>query len=289
MVSLFDRIVVVDWSANSTPKRGRDSIWVADVATSSGDMRTTNSPTRHEAAELLERVMCVAEERVLVGVDFSLGFPRGTAAAFGLAGPAWTAIWAALAARVSDDSRNRNNRFEVASDLNGIAGPGPGPFWGCPPSKATVHLTPTKVPSDPLPRWRSVETRLRSGGKRPFSSWQLTGAGAVGSQSLLGIAILERLLTEVRRARRSVDVWPFTTGFSIPTADVVLVEVWPTLADLGDALHDAADSRVRDRVQVETLARQLASQDLGPLFCPDIENEDRLTIVDEEGWILGVT
>ena len=26
---MFDRFAVVDWSANSTPKRGRDSIWIA--------------------------------------------------------------------------------------------------------------------------------------------------------------------------------------------------------------------------------------------------------------------
>ena len=42
-------------------------------------------------------------------------------------------------------------------------------------------------------RFRAAEEVLRSQGRRPFSSWQLFGAGAVGSQSLLGIPMLDRL------------------------------------------------------------------------------------------------
>ena len=32
-MSTFDRFVFVDWSANSTPKTGKDSIWVAEAST----------------------------------------------------------------------------------------------------------------------------------------------------------------------------------------------------------------------------------------------------------------
>ena len=285
----FDRIVTVDWSANAAPKRGKDSIWAAEAVVATGDVRSANLRTRHAASELLVHATCTPGERVLVGVDFSLGFPQGTAAALGLAAPAWTAMWAELSARVSDDARNLNNRFSVASDLNAMIGPGPGPFWGCPPSKATDHLTPTKVTCDPLPQWRTVETVLRSRGWRPFSSWQLTGAGAVGSQSLLGIAAMDRLVAAVRSTGRSVDVWPFTTGFSTPSADVVLVEIWPTLVDVPDTSRDPWDDRVRDQLQVESMATQLASQDLAPLFTPDSAADASRVVLDEEGWVFGVT
>lgn len=285
----FDRIVMVDWSANAAPKSGKDSIWAAEVVVATGHVRSANLRTRHAAAELLEHVTCAAEGRVLVGVDFSLGFPQGTAAAMGLTSPAWIAMWAELAARMSDDASNLNNRFAVASDLNSMFGPGPGPFWGCPPSRATDHLTTTKVACDPLPQWRTVETLLRSRGRRPFSAWQLTGAGAVGSQSLLGIAVLERLVATVRSRGRSVDVWPFTTGFSVPTADVVLVEIWPTLVELPDTSNDPWDTRVRDQLQVETLVTELASHDLAPLFTPDVAVASSTIVVDEEGWVFGVT
>lgn len=286
---LFDRIVIVDWSANAAPKTGKDSIWVAEAVVATGDVRSVNLRTRHVATEFLEHVVGAPDDRVLVGVDFSLGFPRGTAAALGLATPAWTAMWAELATRVCDDVGNLNNRFSVAADLNALIGPGPGPFWGCPPSKATDSLTPTKVACDPLPQWRTVETLLRSRGRRPFSSWQLTGAGAVGSQSLVGIAAMERLLARVRAAGRSVDVWPFTTGVSLPTAEVVLVEVWPTLVDLPDTSGDRGHPRVRDQLQVEAAARRLASQELASLFTPTIGVDSVGVVIDEEGWVFGVT
>ena len=36
---MFDRVVVVDWSAGSRPTRGRDSIWIAAADPSSGEIR----------------------------------------------------------------------------------------------------------------------------------------------------------------------------------------------------------------------------------------------------------
>src|SRR5438094_513858 len=58
-------------------------------------------------------------ERVLIGFDFPYGYPQGFAAAMGLEGPAWSAIWRYLASHVNDAPQtNENNRFEVASEIN---------------------------------------------------------------------------------------------------------------------------------------------------------------------------
>ena len=45
---MFDRFVVVDWSANSTPKRGRDSIWIAVL---DGHGVSVSNPSTRAAAE----------------------------------------------------------------------------------------------------------------------------------------------------------------------------------------------------------------------------------------------
>jgi hypothetical protein len=284
--SMFDRIIIVDWSANSTPKRGRDSIWIANHSVPDGTVRSANISTRSAALDLLAELGQLPG-RCLIGVDFSLGFPAGTAAALGLTGTPREAMWAELVTCIDDDDRNGNNRFEVASALNARMSPGAGPFWGCHPSKATGHLTSRKTSCAPLPEWRAVESQLRSEGRRPFSAWQLLGAGAVGSQSLLGIPAVSLLLDRLRDLGRTTDVWPFTCGLDVPTADVVVVEVWPTLVDISVAGDDIWDSRVRDHVQVEALAVHLAAGDVASLFVPRVPAGARDIVEREEGWVLG--
>ncbi len=76
---LFDRYVMVDWSANSTPRRGRDSIWIASGG-SRGRVRLVNPSTRREAIDLIVDLMISsANERMLIGFDFSFGYPVGFA------------------------------------------------------------------------------------------------------------------------------------------------------------------------------------------------------------------
>lgn len=286
---MFDRFVVVDWSANSTPKLGRDSIWIG-VHEHSGVVSATNLATR-DAAEaflvgLLESDPAVS---TLVGVDFSLGFPAGTAAALGLAGVPWSAMWALLTERISDDVRNANNRFAVAAELNQRLTGGASPFWGCPPSGAGDHLATTKPPTtEPLAQFRAAEEVLRRQGRRPFSSWQLLGAGAVGSQSLLGIPRIGRLRD---RFGDRVEIWPFTTGLQAPVLDtgaIVVAEVWPSMLDVDDA-----GAEVRDAAQVGATARWLcesdAAGDLGALFSPPLSPQVTAAARTEEGWVLGVT
>lgn len=285
---MFDRFVVVDWSANSAPKLGRDSIWIA-VHDRTGEVSVTNLPTRSSATTFLAELFeSDPGSTTLVGVDFSLGYPQGTAAALGVAGTPWVAMWTLLADRISDDGRNGNNRFVVAGDLNQRLTGGAAPFWGCPPRSASTYLTTTKpAATASLVPFRAVENELRAQGHRPFSSWQLFGAGAVGSQSLVGIPRLHDLH---RRFSDRIEVWPFTTGFHAPRLEadsIVVAEVWPSMFDIGDVRD-----RVRDAAQVSTTARWMAATDaaggLAALFSLEMSLEVSAAAVAEEGWVLGV-
>ncbi|MDA3007897.1 MAG: cobalamin biosynthesis protein CbiG, partial [Actinomycetota bacterium] len=77
---LFDRYVMVDWSAASSPRLGRDSIWIAERTAGTAATAPVNIPTRAAAmAALTDLVMTTGDERVLIGFDFTFGYPTGTA------------------------------------------------------------------------------------------------------------------------------------------------------------------------------------------------------------------
>src|SRR5438270_4302927 len=101
---IFDRYIIVDWSANNRPKTGKDSIWICSLGADSR-LSTTNPPTRR-AAETTVRDLLVAavdrRERVLVGFDFPYAYPSGFAAALQIDGPPWRAIWKFLEERIRD-------------------------------------------------------------------------------------------------------------------------------------------------------------------------------------------
>jgi precorrin-8X/cobalt-precorrin-8 methylmutase len=285
---MFDRYVVVDWSANSVPKLGRDSIWIA-VRDRTGEVSVTNLATRRSAEAFLTHLFVDEPAAItLLGVDFSLGYPAGTSAALELSGVAWSSMWAMLADRITDNDHNTNNRFAVAAEMNQQLTGSASPFWGCPPSVAGEYLTTTKPSATGnLAAFRHTEEVLRSQGRRPFSSWQLLGAGAVGSQSLLGIAMLDRLR---RQFVDRFDVWPFATGLRLPvlhSGGIVVAEVWPSMHAL-----DTTDGDVRDAAQVTATARWLAATDaadgLDELFSPTMPAEHAAAAVAEEGWVLGV-
>src|SRR5262245_38274871 len=98
MPRLFSAYVMVDWSAAAKPATGADSIWVGVLKRNVRfqlAFEAHNPATRAEAEKLLEAVLHDLKrksERVLVGMDFPFGFPRGTAAAMKLDGPPWRAV-----------------------------------------------------------------------------------------------------------------------------------------------------------------------------------------------------
>lgn len=279
---VFDRYVVVDWSANGRPKRGRDSIWIA-FGGRSGAIELANPPTRREAESIIgDLISEPRRRRTLLAVDASLGFPVGSADRFALDGETPRhAIWSHLERRLVDDARNRNDRFEVAAELNRRRAPGP--FWGCPPRRVIDGLGARKPTERVLPEFRTVEAVLRSEGLRPASVWQLLGAGSVGSQTLTILPVLDRL---VRRG--GVEVWPFTTGLTLPIVDpgeTVVAEIWPTAFPVDLRAHP-----VRDAAQVvsvvENLRRADEQAELDGWFEPDVDERFVGAVVAEEGWLL---
>jgi len=286
-VTLFDRYVVVDWSASARPTTGRDSIWMSVLG--DGEVPVlTNPPTRAAAAEALGSLVDDAgEHRTLIAVDASLGYPCGSAEWCRLTGePPWWAWWASLARSIVDDEANRNNRFDVAADLNRRSG-GPGPFWGRPRARDVPHLGATKPKVFAVPEFRLAEMSLRRSGHRPSSCWQLLGAGSVGSQTLTVVPRLHDLLERSSH----VEVWPFTTGLDAPELDpgaTLIAETWPTAFEIDLSAHP-----IRDAAQVAGVTRQLRAADqagtLRAWFSPEMAGADRAKVEQEEGWVLAPT
>jgi precorrin-8X/cobalt-precorrin-8 methylmutase len=312
-VSGFDTYVAVDWSAAATPTTGRNSIWVAWTTADGWRPRlpvpwADNPPTRFIATEQLRallRAVVADGRRAVVGFDFPLGYPRGTADAFALTGDGrpWERLWAALDERLVDTRLNGNDRFEVAAGLNGAVA-GDGPFWGCTPTyrraqevagESLLSARRTVAPyGDGRPaEWRIVEAELRAVGWRPSPVWQLVGAGAVGSQSLTGIPRVRALRHDPELAPVS-RVWPFETGADGVTGDgplVVHAEIWPRL------LEEHVNARTEepaDRAEVLAVVAWMRHEDgLGRLVprvggAHDLPATDREAVLTEEGWVLGV-
>lgn len=292
----FDAYVMVDWSASSKPKTGPDSIWwvaqewVDGALVSQGARNpSTRALAEHELRSYL-RAAVAAGKSVLGGFDFPYGYPGGFARALGLRGAPWRATWERVSSLIRDEqARGENNRFLVAGQLNQNLGRS-GPFWGHPAGRVVPGLTPTKPPPHPLlPEFRVTERATRG----PKSAWQLSGAGSVGGQVLLGLPTLLRLIGDEALAPVS-QVWPFETGPLLPErkqgeARIVHAEIYPSLLPV-----HPAPGQVKDEAQVIGLARWFAEKDASEEL-PDYfgapwrrSSSERSRILEEEGWILGV-
>ncbi len=268
-MTLFDTVVVVDWSASATPSPRRpsaDAIWIG--VTDGAGSRSSYFRTRTEAEIALQGLLSLG--RVLVGFDFPLGYPQGFAERLtGTAGA--PAVWDWLAAHVVDGPDNVNNRFALADQINRRFGAGP--FWGRPAGLDLPHLPATKAVDYAalgLAERRLVDLRV----PRAQPVWKLYTTGSVGSQALMGLPMVARLA-------RAASVWPFA-----PPDRVTLAEIYPALID--PAVRAAvANGEIKDSAQVRLLSQALwrLAQDgrLAQLLsdAPDWAGRD------DEGWILG--
>ncbi len=269
----FDTVIIVDWSASSSPSPARpsaDAIWIglARPAQSLTSYHRTRAEAEAHLSALLD-AEAAQGHRVLLGFDFPMAYPAG----FGLhltgsADP--RALWHWLAAHVTDGPANRNNRFALADQIN-ASFHAPGPFWGRPASEPHPHLAPTKPASYAalgLSERRLVETRV----PRAQPVWKLYTTGSVGSQALMGLPLVHRLAQ-----RPGARVWPFDA----PTGPLVLAEVYPSLLSRAVAADPAP---IKDEAQVRLLSRALLTLSrqgrLAPLWQTPPE-------AAEEGWILG--
>lgn len=288
---LFDRYVVVDWSASSRPTTGKDSIWFAVLDGSTGEIDLRNPATRREAEALLRSVIDDRVARTLIAVDAPLGYPAGAFDGADDSSVPWRSAWQAVSALLVDDETNANNRFEVAAELNRRLAVGAGPFWGRPGAHEVPGLAMTKPrPFTPeVDEFRQCERWLRGIGLRPASCWQLMGVGSVGSQTLTLLPILDRLLGDLGDDRCSV--WPFSNGWGVPTVapgGVVIAETWPTAFEVEYRVH-----WIRDAAQVHDVALALCAADaegsLAAWFAPPrgLNGPGPSDAVEQsEGWAL---
>jgi hypothetical protein len=287
---LFDTFVIVDWSAASRPKTGRDSIWICRRGADGEDV--FNPATRHAAKALLAEMLsdaCRRGERVLLGFDFPFGYPAGFAARLGLSGMPWRAVWDEIARLIEDTPDNRNNRFLVGAELNRRVSGGRFPFWGCPAAREGEFLGPRHHnlhATERLDERRLIDSWMI--GAQPC--WKLAYTGSVGSQVLTGIPIVQALRDD-RRCADIARIWPMETGLGLPEdARIVFAEVWPSWWPVRPELGPP-----RDKAQVRTVADIFAAHDrtgeLAAWFtgAPTLTGEQRAKIVAEEAWTLGVT
>lgn len=299
---LFDSYVMVDWSAASKPNTDADSIWIGSLSPDARrnlQFRASNPPTRAAARKELEELLggfFRRGDRVLLGFDFSLGYPTGTAQALGLSGSEpWAAMASYLGKEIKDKPDNSNNRFPAAAAMNRRISNGPFPFWGCPAKDAITTLSvkqARKHEPGELAEYRAAETYVANKHKlRPQSVWKLAFPGSVGSQTLLGIAFVQSL-----RAAwpNETKLWPFETGWT-PLNDAALADVKLVIAEIYPSLvaPELNPGEVKDLGQVRAIAKHFAALDeankLGALFGPpkDISDEVKANVAREEGWILG--
>lgn len=268
-MSHWDRVIMVDWSGgNDTgPTPRKDAIW---VCASEGGVAEEPLYLRNRvlAEAWLQREMAQAVssgQRLLVGFDFPFGYPEGFAKAVtGHTDP--FALWGEIAGRI-EDAPAANNRFDVAADLNRLF-PGVGPFWGNGFKRDIADLPRKGLDrrDHGMPEKRAAEKVVRGA----FTLWQLAGAGAVGSQVLMGLPVLHRLRGQFADQLR---VWPFE---ALDRA-IAFVEIWPSLV-----VGSAPEGWIKDAWQVAEVARMVSGLE-------DAELSRLLDVeASHEGWILGL-
>ncbi|MEP0960615.1 MAG: gephyrin-like molybdotransferase Glp [Roseobacter sp.] len=258
---------MVDWSGgNDTgPTPRQDAIW-ACIARDGRTQEPVYLRNRLVAEEWIVGSIEIerqAGRRVLLGFDFQFGYPAGFAEKItGSVSP--FALWEWLEAEIEDAPR-QNNRFIIAAQINLKWGAGKGPFWGNLLARDIEGLARNKNDyHNPFRERRAVEVQAQG----TFTCWQLGGAGAVGSQTLMGLPVLSRL-----RRRFNAHVWPFEQLDS----DVAFVEIWPSLM-----VKSTPEGHVRDAWQVTEVARTVSA------LSPDEMAEILEVDASEEGWIFGL-
>ena len=270
---MFDTILIVDWSGGNdrgaAPKK--DAIWTG-VARAGVAETPVYHRNRQVAEDWITNFLTTehqAGRRVLAGFDFAFGYPAGFGQVLcGSDDP--FAIWDWFATHVQDRAK-ANNRFDLAGQINALF-PGTGPFWGNGLARDIAHLPRKGLARQGHGMAEKREAEMQA--KGAFPVWQLSGAGAVGSQVIMGLPVLARLR---HRFASALAVWPFEPL----TAPIALVEVWPSLIGKTIAATCPTD-KIKDAHQVEVLARAISA------LAPDDLRQMLDTPPTPEGSIFGL-
>ncbi|MEL7474046.1 MAG: hypothetical protein AAGK04_12080, partial [Planctomycetota bacterium] len=269
-------------TGDGTPSPSEDRCWLAWGERASPPTERPDplyQPTRLEAETKIRTLLTTrfAHQRALLGVDFAIGYPLASSGEPIL--PTGRGLCAHLAEQITDDPSGVSNRFEVADRLNReireTTGADCGPFWGRPKEHTHLADLPIRRPTGPtgVPQFRVAEKAakalMRSSPQSPF---KLAGIGSVGSQSLVGLPMVHRLLTDADLAPR-VHLWPFEPAPEAPNT-ITIAEIYPSLYPQLAPPHWYKDARQ----VVDTRDALLAGE--VDLMTP--------AIAQREGWILGV-
>jgi hypothetical protein len=177
-------VVAVDWSGRRTGEQR--FLWLAEAA-GGVLLRLEAGRTR---AQLVDELLTgsAGGAAPVVGFDFSFSLPGWFLDEQGCAGA--PELWAA--ATVDGERWLREC---------------PAPFWG---------LTGRRRP-DGVEQLRATEAAIAVGGIRPKSTFQIGGAGSVGTGSVRGFPALARLRSA------GFAIWPFDAPASPPVA----LEIYP--------------------------------------------------------------
>lgn len=302
MARLFESYIAVDWSAAAKPAQGPDSIWIGILSPDARfrmGFEAHNPETRAKARALLVDTLeklTRRGDRVFVGFDFSLGYPRGTSRALGLpleTQTPWQAMHTFLARELKEKDDNANNRFPLAARMNRLISDGPFPFWGVPKRDEVSTLGQKKAREHSeadIPEYRHTEMQAADVLKvRPQPVWKLAYAGAVGGQTLTGIPTVHALRARFPDSR----IWPFETGWqpldarALDGVKALFAEIYPALIPV-----IAEKGEIKDRAQVRAVCERLLERDsedkLASAFAPPkgVTPDWHHAVVSEEGWIL---
>ena len=254
-LNLPELIVAIDWSGSATVAGQRRHIAVASWR--AGEVTLRSGFTRQEVGEWL-----LAEARktprMVVGFDFAFSFPAWFLRAQGCRDV--FALWQL--------SASQGERW---------LSEGSAPFWGRPgqPRPEGHHG----------PKWlgfRRTDRALVACNRaiHPSSPFQIGGAGAVGTGSIRGMPILERL------HQGGFHVWPFQP-FTLP----VVFEIYPRLftgpvvkSSLQERTAYLAQPRFR-QLPAPVLAAAAASEDAFDALCSVLglaDQAEHLTQVTNE-------
>lgn len=273
-------VIALDWSSRSKPSPKSpvaDAIYSCLGRQGSGVEKPRYHRTRQSAFEYLRKAVQSELDQgrhVILGADFAFGYPLGAAEKLCKSDDP-LALWDLLESLIEDAPDNSNNRFAVAAKLNDRFD-GLGPFWGCP-----RQVTLASLPQKGTDRYgHGMADKRLCDGHTPSaqSAWKLFTTGSVGSQTLLGLPMLNRL-----RAcfKGRTAVWPFQ---SCGDADLIIVEIYPSLYDLNDLPNDGIMA-VKDARQVYRVVKEFLETDI---LAHTLTCDIRSSQIRQEGWIMGV-
>ena len=203
-----ESVIAVDWSGAESKAAQRRGIRAAVCDVPTGNVKLEAGRLRSEVEALLAR-FAHAKAPVVAGLDFSFSYPAWFLRELGCGSA--PALWAKAAEQGERWLREPHPHFWGRRKGSGPAAGHRAPHWL---------------------GYRACELAAAQGKRLPLSSFQIGGAGAVGTGTLRGMPMLGRL----RAAGWSV--WPFD-----PPRLPLLVEIYPRVLT-GPVVKNDAFERV---------------------------------------------